>query len=626
MDTYLYSAQIKARICKACVVVLPNIEFAVYRMADEQCPGRPDVRKSFRQLSEEEMKKREPHLLCRGETDEDGRAECRFETREWRHGSECIEVVITLRGPVGMEKGMEEAEYYRIAVYSPRWDETEEGNRHFSELVIPASLWCAFLKKHGVWVICGEVLTCEKPVVPVGGVTVKAFDVDWIQDDFIGSSVTDPHGRFLIYYDISKFNRTPFSPFINIEWTGGPDLYFKIEGVDSDGNRVLLLDEDPSRGRKPDRENVSHCFCTRLCVAAEEGPGGTIAQSAWTGIGTDFTIPDPSSLNDFDAQGYAGGAKYAFTGVIRMTGQSLRFADGYPVEYRFLLSHTTADNGTPFLGASNFTTVVGVGTGADLFVKTKIGQMWRFSPTFRIVNIYAEIGDLDADGWLDVNRSIERTFTADPSLDPADLSVPGLWTWVDLDGMMALNTIKFINHPDIPSAAAQPGEPVPIGDRIPVQKMSIRFETRKVVDKATDTYAPLPGSGMTLNAMVVNNNPAFMKVAMKEHMALGACTPLSGDLHAVYTVCHPHLDDVTLSVRKNSDPSATGLSSPPIPLVNNTDPSLEHISNGVGIRINDFVNMTKCTYIVQLYLRRRLHTGDGAVSGTHVTTSFYWEP
>ncbi|WP_456402576.1 hypothetical protein [Hydrogenimonas sp.] len=626
MERYIYSARLRARICEECMVVLPNVEFAVYGMEGEQCLERPDVRKSFRQLSEEETKKMQPRLLCSGKSDGNGEVECTFGTEKERYDGECIEIVITFRDLAGPERELKEAEHYRIAVYTPRWEETEKGYRHFSELVIPASLWCAFLKKHGVWVICGEVVTCEKPVVPVSGVTVRAYDVDWIQDDFIGSAVTDPYGRFLIYYDLSRFNRTPFSPFINVEWTGGPDLYFKIEGVDSDGNPVLLLDEDPSRGRRPDRENVSHCFCTRLCISAQEGPGGMIAESAWTGIGTDFTIPDASSLNDFDAQGYAGGLKYAFTGVIRMTGQSLRYAGGYPVEYRFLLGHATADNGTPFLGESNFTTVVGVGAGADLFVRTKIGQMWRFSPSFKIVNIYAEIGDLDGDGWLDVNRSIERTFTANPSLDPADLSVPGLWTWVDLDGMMAVNTIKFVNHPDIPSSAAQPGDPVPAGDRIPIQKMSIRFETRKVIDKATDTYAPLPGSGMTLNAMVVNNNPAFMKVAMKEHLALGACSPLSGDLHVVYTVCHPHLDDVTLSVRKNSEPTPTGLSAFPIPLVDNTDTTLDHINNNAGIRINDFVTMTKCTYIVKLNLHRRLHTGDGPVSDSHVATSFYWEP
>lgn len=252
-----------------------------------------------------------------------------------------------------------------------------------------------------------------------------------------------------------------------------------------------------------------------------------------------------------------------------------------------------------------------------------------FYASFKIVTIYAKLADLDPDGWLDVNISIERTFTDDPSLDPTELTIPGLWQWVDLDGMIAINTNQYVNHPNIPDSVAGPGDPVPVADRLPIQKMSIRFETREVIDKATNNYVTLPGSGMTLNSMVVNNNPAFMKVAMLEHITLGYCAPLSGDVHAVYTVCHPHLDDVTVTARKNSDLTATSLTAatvPPIPLINNTDTSLDHINNSAGIKINDFLTMTKCTYIVKLHVRRRLHTGDSAVSSTHVDTSFYWEP
>ncbi len=625
MQDYIYEARLQARICEECVLDLPNIDFSIYRSVEKECSDLPDVRKSFKQLSEEELKKRESSLLCRGRSDENGKISCTLGSQNNPYDGECIEVVITFKEIAGRDGKLSEAEHYRVAVYTPKWNETQKGYYNFSEITIPASLWCAFLKKHGVWVICGRVVTCGKTVVPVGDVTVKAYDVDWIEDDYIGSDVTDSHGRFLIFYDKSRFNRTPFSPFINIEWTGGPDLYFKIEGVDSDGNPVTLLDEDRSRGRSPDRENVTNCFCTKLCVENPPGSTGTIADSAWTGIGTHFTIPDSGSLNDFDADGYAGSLKYAFTGVIRMTGQSLRFSGSNPVEYRFLLSHSTAGNGTSFLPESDFTTVVGAGAGSDLFVNTKIGQMWRFSPSFRIVDIYAQKGDLDSDGWLDVNNSIERTFTSDPTLNVADLSIPGLWTWVDLDGMMAIDTMKFINSPNIPDGAADPGEPVAPADRLPVQKMSIRFETRKVIDKATDTYAPLPGNGMTLNSIVVNNNPAFMKVAMKEHLSSGACTPLSGKVHAVYTVCHPHLDDVTLQVRKNSVLTWTSLSDGSVPLVNNTNTALDLLNNSTGIEINSAVAMSKCTYIVRLVVRRRLHTGDSAVSSTYVDTSFYWE-
>jgi hypothetical protein len=38
---------------------------------------------------------------------------------------------------------------------------------------------------------------------------------------------TDSNGRFRIDYSSADFELTPFSPYINIEWVGGPDLYFK---------------------------------------------------------------------------------------------------------------------------------------------------------------------------------------------------------------------------------------------------------------------------------------------------------------------------------------------------------------------------------------------------------------
>ena len=623
-NTYHYGAHFAGRICEGCFEHFSKIDVAIYRSQEQECPGVPSIKNAFKQLSDEEFKKMHPQLIAWGKTDDAGKVDLSIDPEKSAYKGECIEVIITFKRLAGSDKELQRPEHFRVALYKPQWDKTEKGYVHYGDFLLPANLWCAYLRKHGIWLICGKVTTCAKPLSPVGNVTVKAYDVDWIQDDYLGSATTDSSGRFYIYYDRSKFNRTPFSPFINIEWTGGPDVYFKIEGIDGDGNPVTLLDEPRSRGRKPDRENVSNCFCVKLCVNRDM-PGPEIADSAWTGVGTHFTIPDSSALNDFDAQGYGGTSKYAFTSVIRMTGQSLQFSNGHPIEYRFLLSHTTANNGAAFLPEANFTTVVGNGAGTNLFVTTKIGQMWRFSPTFKIVDIYAKFTDLDSEGWLDVNNSIERTFIDDPLLDPLELSIAGMWQWVDLDGMIAINTPKYIDHTDIPDVA-HPGDAVPVADRLPIQKMAIRFETREVIDKATDSYAVLPGNGMTLNSMVVNNNPALMQLAMKEHLSLGACSPLSGNVHAVYTVSHPHLDDVTMTARKNSDIVATGLSAAPIPLINNTNTSLDHINNGTGIKINDFLTMTKCTYIVKLHVRRRLHTGDSAVSSTHVDTSFYWEP
>ncbi len=627
---YLLSGKLSALICENCCDPLANIKIRIYKLKKRSDTAKLVVAspKSTHQLLKgRDIVIKKPFLLGETTTDASGAFDLRLIEENYDGGPLQIDMYIeALPQQAGNAKPVQVA----ITTIQPQWRQSDEHLSAGWTYCIPSRFWCYILSLFDVWVICGRVSLCENPKIPFIGVKVTAFDADWITDDTLGTATTDNNGRFRIYYNSIDFQQTFLSPFINIEtpfppFNSGPDVYFKIET----SGGFSLLEETRANGQAPGRENIGNCFCIDLCISKlpDDGGGPDFADSAWTGIGTQFTIPTPSDLNDFDVAGYAGTLKYAFTGVIRTTGQSLRFSNGNPIEYRFLVSHTTSNNGAPFLPETDFTTIVGSGVGQSLFVKTKIGQMWRFAPTFKIVDIFAELADLDSEGWLDVNTSIERTFIDDAALDPLELSIPGMWQYVDLDGMMAINTTQLINHANIPdSVISNPGDAVPAADQLPIQKMSIRFETREVVNKAANNFIVLPGSGMTLNAMVVNNNPAFMKLAMKEHLSLGACSPLSGDVHAVYTLSHPHLDDVTMTARKNSEATATALSAAPIPLINNTNTTLAQINNSAGIKINNFLTMTKCTYIVKFHVRRRLHTGDSAVSSTHVDTSFYWEP
>ena len=41
--------------------------------------------------------------------------------------------------------------------------------------------------RFGAWTICGHVRHCETKA-PIGGVSVRAFDVDWLQDDALGDA------------------------------------------------------------------------------------------------------------------------------------------------------------------------------------------------------------------------------------------------------------------------------------------------------------------------------------------------------------------------------------------------------------------------------------------------------
>lgn len=480
-------------------------------------------------------------------------------------------------------------------------------------LVIPQRTWCPLKRAAGSWTVVGQITACGSKNVAVGGVTVAAFDKDITADDALGSDVTSASGVYRIDYPASAFRQ---GTIVDVELVEGPDLYFRI----TDGASVLL-DEPRSAGKGQGRKNVAPCAVVDLCVDVPVPPTG-VQPTIWTGIGTAFTLPDASSLNDFDADGYAGSAKYAITGTPRMTGSAALTVNGtsHPIEYRFLVHTTTTPNG----GAppAGFTRVVGVSPDDNLFVETRIGQMIRFSP-FKIIDINAKLVDLDAEGWLDVNTCIHRTFVDRPDVDPVDIPQ---FQYVDLDALMAINTDPLTSAPDVPAAAAQPGQPVPAADRIGIEKIAIRFEAREVIDKATSTFAPMPGTGTTLNALVVNNNPAFLRLAMTEHLLGTPCQILTGDVHAAYTVHHPHLQAISLGVTSNDGSYDVSLSDPDpgdaLPLSGNTNPAVVHSSDpDLGLP----GTLHRCTYIVTLGVTRRLHSGDGAVGTNTAQTSFYWD-
>lgn len=502
-------------------------------------------------------------------------------------------------------------------------------NEHLLDVVIPNPLWCRLKGRADVWTIAGRVTACGRPNVPIVGVTVSAFDTDIVADDALGSAVTSPAGKFRIDYPGSAFRQ---GTWVDVELFGGPDVYFKI--TDS-GGAVLPPAEDRSAGRAKGRCDTGPCACFELCVDAGGG-SGEIIPSVWTGVGIAFTIPDASGLNDFDAAGYAGAPKYALTGpAVRMTGSAgLRTVGGNPVEYRFLVSDTVAPNGGAALPASAFTRIVGVAPNDGLFGVTilPIAKMVRFSPTFKIVDIDARLVDLDAQGWLDVSRSIQRVFSTRPDLTPADLPD---FLFTDADGLMAIDTTKLTSATSPPSA--DPGVPVAPAARIPVEKVAIRFEVRERTGPGTTV--DLPGNGTALNSMVISNTPTYSALAMTEHLLGTPCGILTGSIHAAYTIHHPHLQSVNLHVQSNSgsydlflsDPEPPGPTVPPdfqMTMSGNTNAALVHKNNpALAVPNNAAHTLTRCTYLVTLNSVRRVHTGDEHLGLDPLRwTTFFYQP
>ena len=144
----------------------------------------------------------------------------------------------------------------------PRWEATDAGYQADWEYCLPPEQWHAIRARFDAWLICGRV-TAQASGQPVSNVQVTAFDADWLQDDELGSALTDAEGKFRIDYERADFTHTMLSPLVNRE-DGGPDLYFKVSTADG----ALLLDEPKIQGNIATRKDAACCTFVELTVAA----------------------------------------------------------------------------------------------------------------------------------------------------------------------------------------------------------------------------------------------------------------------------------------------------------------------------------------------------------------------
>lgn len=632
----IIKGNLRGYLCTDCFEALSNVKILLYQPQDQAnvlAAAVADTKETFRSVSAEEAKAKASRLVATALSDAEGNFT--LEVSEKFGNTTAFDLDFTCgtvpRGPFPPRR-RDELQFHLTTIV-PQW-RTERATETLAAAslyynwayIIPAKWWC-YIRGHffDAWTICGHVTDCEtkKPLI---GVTVKAMDADFLTDDLIGMATTDSTGHFRIDYTSVDFKKTFLSPWINVEtdltgpFKSGPDVYFIIES----GTKVLL--EETSADR---RNNVGYCLCVDLCAQLDISTPTESLASAWTRIGTAFTIPAGGFLNNFDADGFAGAGKYGLTGGIRLVGQAPnKMSNGNPIEYRFLVSHATTPNTAAAPALANFTKVIG--TTAGLFYSVYIGEMLRFTPMLEFISIYSDPSDFDADGWFDVNKSILRTFTALGRA--AELSLTGVGKWESfLSGgnggcLMGLNTATLTTQPDVPNSAANAGQAVPLANRMAIEKIAIRFEVREVINKAANQFNYLPGSGHTLNAAVVNNNPTFKKLAVNELVTLGDCSPIKNSVHVAYTVHHPLLQYVAIDVHKNDNALNKFLSDGFITLSGNTNNAVTHNNNpSVLVNATPVNDLTRCTYIITMTEVRRLHTGDSGVSGTHVPIAFFYE-
>lgn len=492
---------------------------------------------------------------------------------------------------------------FSITTLHPMWKETDRGALAYWQYCVPERFWCGIRHRLGAWVICGRVLACDqKPPLPVPNVTVSAFDRDWLQDDPLGTAVTDPTGHFRIDYNAIDFMRTPF-PGFNVELLGGPDVYFKITGPGS----VVLLDEPPSRGRDRDRHDISSCFCVDLCI---QNPPPL--KHAWfTHVGDfainsdiDLTTGKTAHASPFGLPGAHGGPGFGFYDGISGFGLKLigdcpatHPASGDPMRYRFWYEHPS-NPGVP----------VPI-TGAALSGQ-QIGTRpitWDFG--FGAVQTFQSIILAGVGG--SVNPPPLPGPAGPPNTNwgpvPPAIQMPDANGWVIVDplvtnGALSGPLVRFISSTAVPGGAStSPGDSAGNPPASPKNGTPIRivFEAEPVGG------ATIAGPLLTneLSKILINNWVEVNLLNLVQFSA-GCCTPIGDNLDIEYTTDHELMRSWSLGI--SSCASTLGWVPPALP----SGPTVPHPRGDAGTAGLSTVGWPGCSYIVQLSTTRSVTDGE----------------
>lgn len=609
----IFKGTLKGQLCDDCLEYIANVEVLLYLPYRKEVfsTAVADAKETFHLVTKEEAKQRENLLIAKTFTDENGNFEFSIDEKYANSAFDIDFICGTVPPKIPKPKRVEPLQFHiTTLVMEWRRNQFEEFNFFNWTHEISYKFWCYIRGYYfDAWVICGHLVNC-KTNTPIANAKVTAFDADFLTDDNLGTATTDSNGYFRIDYSSIKFKQTFLSPLINVEtdpslpltFQSGPDVYFKAEIAGT-----TLINETRANVRK----NVGYCLCVKLCsevnVVNPEDPN---FPSAWTGIGNAFSASYGTNSYDFDIDGYAGSGKNALFGTIRLTGQAaLKSASGNPIEYRFLISDTTTPNGSPAPVIGNFSKIIGV--TPNLFVPSVVSKLTRkvYSPINNEIFVTSDQSDFDGQGWFDVNHAIERALI-NAGLTLADLSSYNI---IEEDTLISLNTAALTNAPDIPGSI-NPGQAIPAANKIPIEKFAIRFEIREVINKPLNQFNIVPGNGKTLNSVIMNNNAVVLKLSIAELEANGLCTPINGTLHAKYTVYHPHLSSSSLHLRNNSNTVNRAISDGIVPLSGNTNPAIDERTSNSSQLNNPPNDMTRCTYILKLYARARMHNGDVSMS------------
>lgn len=584
---YVLNGSLRGSLCEDCIEQLARVRIRIYQ-AGEVRPA-----KDLAVLTDEQVEAAQPQLLAEAETDASGSFTARWDDgRRYTGGPLQVDAVVA---SVQGGKKQRAPVQFTAAVFQPDWSESQRERQARWSHAVSARLWCFIRGLFDAWVVCGHVRDC-KTGKALAGLTVLAYDVDWLQDDALGSGVTDASGHFRIDYSSADFKRTIFSPVINLEWVGGPDIRFRVETADG----TVLLNEPQARGRKPDRENRGPCFCVELCV---EGEGGEppYENPYFTHVGVFNILSDinwGTGLATAEVTG-VGGAGWAFTGNLSLRGYcpKKKAGTGQEMWYRFLVE------------VDGTTTPVTGGMLEPVLVGSRLIP-WDLDGNGTLETVFQSTWIEGSGGTPDLPPALPPGTPGGP---PKHVVAPDAQGWIkvdqrSMDGGFFGPLLKLRSGTVVPGGASVSGgagAPVPAGSEKTGKKMRIIFET------STDPSNPAATDTQVWQPTVLVNNWTEVRDLWLFAGLPDACSKLTGTLSIDYTVAHEFVRSWSLAI--SSAAAGLGWVAPVLP--SGTAPVAATETVPIG-------GWPACSYTVVLRSQLRLTDGENNDVGEPASQTF----
>lgn len=596
---YIFKGNLRGFYCGDCFDFLYKAKVKIYAASGDRITAQAIAsnKETFHQRSGEELKAIEPLLLAEAETDERGDFTVRLSDKNYKGGAfdvdfECgtVPVAVQFKNPPKPKGPLQ----FNVTTTQPVWTgdtATTQGlQKAFAAYTISSNFWCRLLHLFKVYVVCGIITNCKNGEA-FPGLKVKAYDVDLLQDDYLGEAYTDAAGQFKIYFTEADFSKTIFS-WLNVEWPAGPDLFFSVES--SSGS--ILLQEDRQTGHRQDRENRPNCTCVKLCV------DGIIPETPWfTHVGN-FNISADLTAGGktIGARTGAGGVGYGFFGAMKLKGYATKkvpSAPASPLYYRFMYSTDNGGTYQPILAShllqTEFTVasrLVPWGPSGNMFqdVVIDVTQAPSVADSLPVYDASPappkHILNLDANGWVRVDQ-------------------------VCMDNGF-LGTLLYINsHALVPGGAA-PGD----GPGVPVSAPKngtltlIKFQT---TDDPSNPASVHFHEQVITARLLINNWSEVTQITIDELFGggLSGCNPIATNAHVKYTVDHEFCGPWSITAYSAAIPGGiTGLpfDNAPVRGVANTIDLATH----AGLSPVFPAGWPSCAYSMSLNTIRKLTNGE----------------